>query len=30
MAYYMNSAFKNHGAFPAAYLHPNFGVAGYG
>jgi len=26
----MDSAFKNHGAFPAAYLHPNFGVAGYG
>jgi len=26
----MDSAFKNQGAFPAAYRHPNFGVAGYG
>ena len=27
MAYYMDSAFKNQGAFPGAYRHPNF--AGY-
>ena len=30
MAYYMDSAFKNQGAFPGVYRNPNNGVAGYG